>query len=105
MAFTAGNLKNVYSFSKEQIADFKMQFDAYDEDKSGTVEKHELKSVLEKCGMPTTDQQVEEMVKEFDEDNSGNLDFQEFVSMMCVCCSATLRDPSPLALWQRSAAC
>ena len=38
MAYNAGNLQNVYSFTKEQIADFKQQFDQYDEDKSGTVE-------------------------------------------------------------------
>ena len=118
-------MQNVFSFSKEQISEYKAQFDAYDEDKSGTVEKHELQSVLAKCGVAMSDQQVADMVKgastahsrppaplhpfltacpplpalplplplppplpsprppsEFDEDNSGNLDFQEFINLM-----------------------
>jgi len=116
-------VQNVFSFSKEQISEYKAQFDAYDEDKSGTVEKHELQSVLAKCGVAMSDQQVADMVKgvstahsrppaplhpfltacpplpalplplppplpsprppsEFDEDNSGNLDFQEFINLM-----------------------
>lgn len=47
-----------HSFSKEQISEYKEQFDAFDEDSSGTIEAKELKSVLEKCGQEVTDAQV-----------------------------------------------
>jgi Ca2+-binding EF-hand superfamily protein len=80
--YTVNNLKNVYNFSAEQLVEFKMQFDSYDEDKSGTVEPHELVSVLSKCGINMDIMQVNDLVREFDEDGSNNLDFQEFVSLM-----------------------
>jgi Ca2+-binding EF-hand superfamily protein len=80
--YTVDNLKSTHKFTKEQILEFKAQFDAFDEDQGGSIETSELKNVLEKCGMAVTDQQVDELIKEFDEDGSGSLDFQEFITMM-----------------------
>ena len=42
----------------------------------------ELKSVMEKCGVPMTTEAVAEIIKEFDADRDGSLNFQEFVSLM-----------------------
>ncbi len=81
-AYTVSSLKNAHSFTKEQLTDFKTQFDAFDEDGGGSIETNELKNVLEKCGMVVSDEQVQDMIKEFDEDGSGSLDFQEFITMM-----------------------
>jgi Ca2+-binding EF-hand superfamily protein len=80
--YTVESLKNTHGFPKDQLKEFKTQFDAFDEDGGGSIETSELKNVLEKCGMTVTDDQVNDMIKEFDEDNSGSLDFQEFVAMM-----------------------
>lgn len=71
-----------HSFTKEQVAEFKAQFDAFDEDGGGTIENAELKAVLQKCGMAVSDAQVNEMIKEFDTDGDGVLDFGEFLMMM-----------------------
>ena len=84
MAFAVPNLSNVYNFTREQITDFKQQFDAYDQDGNGTVDLAEVKMVLEKCGVPMPEAQIAELIKEFDADGSGDLNFQEFVSMMLV---------------------
>jgi calmodulin len=75
-------IKNAHGFTPEQVAEFKAQFDAFDEDGGGSIATSELKNVLEKCGMPVTDAQVKDMVAEFDTDGSGDLDFEEFVTMM-----------------------
>ena len=71
-----------HGFTKEQIAEYREHFNEYDEDKSGTVEAKELKSVLSKCGIEMTDGQVVDMIKEVDKDGSGNLDFDEFLMLM-----------------------
>lgn len=79
---TVANLKEKYGFNTSQLTEFKVQFDAFDEDGGGSIESKELKNVLEKCGMVVTDAQVAEMITEFDTDGSGALDFQEFITMM-----------------------
>ena len=37
---------------------------------------------MEKCGVPMTAEAVSEVIKEFDADHDGSLNFQEFISMM-----------------------
>ena len=37
---------------------------------------------MEKCGVPMTTEAVAEIIKEFDADRDGSLNFQEFVSLM-----------------------
>jgi calmodulin len=81
-AITVDSLKNAHGFTKDQLKEYKTQFDAFDEDGGGSIETNELKNVLERCGLVVTDEQVADMIKEFDEDNSGSLDFQEFITMM-----------------------
>lgn len=76
------SVKNTHGFTKDQIADFKTQFDSFDEDGGGSISTGELKNVLEKCGVQVSDSQVKDMVTEFDADGDGELDFQEFITMM-----------------------
>ena len=73
---------NKWLFSDEDLSGYRAQFDAFDEDGGGTIENNELKSVLRGCGMSVTDKQVDEMIKEFDTDGNGVLDFDEFLAMM-----------------------
>lgn len=71
-----------HSFTKEQVAEYLEHFNEFDEDGSGSIEAAELKSVLDKCGVETTDTQVQEMIKEADRDGSGSLEFEEFLLLM-----------------------
>eukprot|EP00586_Coscinodiscus_wailesii_P000931 CAMPEP_0172480746 /NCGR_PEP_ID=MMETSP1066-20121228/6151_1 /TAXON_ID=671091 /ORGANISM="Coscinodiscus wailesii, Strain CCMP2513" /LENGTH=162 /DNA_ID=CAMNT_0013242377 /DNA_START=272 /DNA_END=760 /DNA_ORIENTATION=- len=62
-------------------------FDAVDADKSGSIDKSELKALLTKLyegeGMtPPTDDEVAEYVKELDKSGDGSIDFGEFASFM-----------------------
>jgi len=50
-----------HGFTKEQIAEYRDHFNEYDEDRSGTIEAGELKSVLSKCGVEMSDAQVRDL--------------------------------------------
>lgn len=52
------------------------------QDGSGSIETAELKKVIEKCGVEVSVAQCNEMIKEADEDQSGTLEFDEFLNLM-----------------------
>ena len=82
------SLKEAYAigkelgFSDEDVTSYKSQFDACDEDDGGSISSTELKTVMRACGMSMTDAEVERLVKKFDTDGTGDLDFGEFLHMM-----------------------
>jgi len=49
---------------------------------SGTIDADELGTVLRSLGNQPTDEEVEDMIKEADEDGNGTIDFAEFIKMM-----------------------
>merc|ERR1719491_690497 len=57
----------------------KQEFDAYDEDRSGYIDATELKGLLEKLGEELSDEELEQAFRELDSDNSGEIEFFEFV--------------------------
>jgi len=57
----------------------KQEFDAYDEDRSGYIDVKELKGLLEKLGEELSDEELDQAFKELDSDNSGDIEFFEFV--------------------------
>lgn len=57
----------------------KQEFDAYDEDRSGVIERQELKGLLQKLGEELSDDDLESAFRELDTDNSGEIEFFEFV--------------------------
>lgn len=57
----------------------KQEFDAYDADKSGYIDVKELKGLLEKLGEDLSDEDLNQAFKELDSDNSGEIEFFEFV--------------------------
>lgn len=57
-------------------------FTMFDHDGDGSISADELKSVMMNIGVYSTDEDVNDMVKELDADDSGSLDFPEFVSLM-----------------------
>jgi Ca2+-binding EF-hand superfamily protein len=57
----------------------KQEFDAYDQDRSGCIDRGELKGLLEKLGEELTDEELDAAFKELDADGSGEIEFFEFV--------------------------
>ena len=57
-------------------------FNRYDDDGSGEIDAGELMEIFQSLGVSVTEQEVEAMVEEVDEDESGTIDFNEFNSMV-----------------------
>merc|ERR1712098_313522 len=57
----------------------KQEFDAYDQDRSGCIDRAELKGLLEKLGEELSDEELDAAFKELDSDGSGQIEFFEFV--------------------------
>mmetsp|Transcript_2583 Transcript_2583/g.3428 ORF Transcript_2583/g.3428 Transcript_2583/m.3428 type:complete len:150 (-) Transcript_2583:81-530(-) len=66
--------------SPEQIEEFKLAFEMFDENGQGYLTKADLKGVLEKYGLNA--KLVDEMFKEADVTGSGKIGFPEFMSLM-----------------------
>ena len=78
------NAKNYEKFglSQEEITEIKEAFDLFDTDKSGNIDKFELKEALSNLGIDNKDPTINTMLKELDKDKSGNVGFIEFLEMM-----------------------
>jgi ribosomal protein L12E/L44/L45/RPP1/RPP2 len=68
----------------EQISGFKEAFDHFDADGSGCIDAGELQTVLEEFGQQVSQEELDAMIAEVDEDNNGEIDYDEFIQMMSV---------------------
>nr|XP_034183197.1 troponin C, isoallergen Bla g 6.0101-like isoform X2 [Osmia lignaria] len=67
--------------SKDQIAQLKMGFEAFDPDKKGSITSDTVGTILGMMGMKIPTQQLLEVIAEFDPFGSGELSFQEFCGL------------------------
>nr|AVA17384.1 putative Per a 6 allergen variant [Periplaneta americana] len=65
----------------EQIQLLKKAFDAFDREKNGFISTDMVGTILEMLGHPLDDDMLEEIISEVDADGSGELEFQEFVTL------------------------
>lgn len=68
--------------SSEEIQDFKDTFALFDKDGSGTISASELGSIMRSLGQNATDDELADMISEVDIDQSGTIDFDEFLKLM-----------------------
>ncbi|KAI3384604.1 hypothetical protein SNEBB_000085 [Seison nebaliae] len=66
----------------EDIAEFQDIFDIFDKDGDGSITNDELGTVMKQLGQEATEEELKQLIGEFDEDDSGELDFQEFCLLM-----------------------
>ncbi|XP_031100602.1 calmodulin-3-like [Ipomoea triloba] len=66
----------------EAEEEFKAAFRIFDKDHNGLISPDELRQVMKNLGQRLTDKEVEEMIKEADVDNDGQIDYHEFVKVM-----------------------
>ncbi|EPS71918.1 calcium dependent protein kinase 2 [Genlisea aurea] len=70
------------SLSEEEIAGLKEMFKMIDVDSSGQITLEELKKGLEKVGANLNDSEIAHLMQAADVDNSGTIDYGEFVAAM-----------------------
>jgi calmodulin len=70
--------------NNDECADetLKAAFDTFDKDKSGKISSDELRQVMTLLGENLSDMEISEMIREADLDGDGQINYEEFVSMM-----------------------
>lgn len=70
------------NLTEEQIAEFKEAFQIFDKDGDGSITTKELGTVMRSLGQNPSDEDLQQMIAEVDQDKSGTIDFREFLGLM-----------------------
>ena len=65
----------------EEVRDIKVAFDIFDGDLSGVVDPQELKHAFQQLGFEGSNKFVYQILAELDDDQSGGIDFAEFLRL------------------------
>jgi calmodulin len=68
--------------TQQELTEFREIFNLVDLDKGGTISKDELGQLMKTLGLKPTQEELNAMVAEIDADGSGEIDFDEFVTVM-----------------------
>jgi len=71
----------VEELSKEQVEMLKKAFDMFDKDKKGSIETTVVATILRTLGQSFVESELKELILEIDVDGSGELDFDEFLTL------------------------
>jgi len=77
------DMKNHHGLSEEDLNEFREIFNLVDTDRGGSIGIEELKRLMDTLGIRTTPEELKLMVSEIDENGNGEIDFDEFVTVMC----------------------
>ena len=66
----------------EQVVEVKQAFDLFDTDGTGSIDTKELKAAMVSLGFDSKNTVVFQMIADLDEDQSGLLEFDEFLYLM-----------------------
>ena len=67
---------------EEKLAEYKEAFDMFDKDHSGGISIDEISKIMKNFGNPMSKAEIKEMIKDLDVSGDGELDFEEFVTLM-----------------------
>lgn len=71
-----------HGLSKEEISEIKEAFDLFDTDGGGSIDPKELKEAMNSLGLEARNQTIYQMITDLDADNSGAIEFKEFLDLM-----------------------
>jgi hypothetical protein len=71
-----------YGLSPEDIKEFREMFQLVDSDGGGSIGRDEVLDLMRLVGYQCTEEEVDDMISEIDEDGNMEIDFDEFVTMM-----------------------
>ncbi|KAF8859290.1 BC4, calmodulin [Acephala macrosclerotiorum] len=70
------------SKSLDTESELKAAFAVFDKDNDGVISAAELRDVMASIGENLTDAEVDEVMKEVDQDGNGSIDFEEFLQVL-----------------------
>ncbi|XP_071802568.1 allograft inflammatory factor 1-like [Asterias amurensis] len=71
-----------YEDLEERLANYKIKFMEFDQDDSGDLDVKDVTFMMEKLGQPKNLLEVKKMIAEVDTNNSGTINYNEFIEMM-----------------------
>jgi calmodulin len=71
------------TLSEEDLQEFREIFNLVDTDRGGSIGTEELARLMDTLGIRTSPEELKLMVSEIDENGNGEIDFDEFVQVMC----------------------
>jgi len=71
-----------YGLSPVEVEQLKKEFQLFDLNKNGRVSTKELGTILAKLGHETTKAELEMLIKSEDKDDSGFMEFDEFINLV-----------------------
>merc|ERR1712178_453357 len=74
--------KKEVMISDEDMAQFKEAFELFDTDKSGFIGAMELQFCMRALGFEPTGDEIKEMLEKTDQDDNGQVEFNEFVDLV-----------------------
>ncbi|KAF9946597.1 phospholipid scramblase 1 [Mortierella alpina] len=69
------------SLTATEISDLRESYDTFDRNNDGTINRRELHALLHTVGHKVNAVGLENLLKEFDVDQSGTISFEEFVEL------------------------
>uniref|UniRef100_A0A8D9B5A2 Troponin C, isoform 1 n=1 Tax=Cacopsylla melanoneura TaxID=428564 RepID=A0A8D9B5A2_9HEMI len=69
------------ALSKDQMSMLTRAFEAFDTDKTGAIGTDIVGTIMEMMGKPQSDEALQQIIAEVDEDGSGLLEFNEFCTL------------------------
>ena len=77
------HLAQMGTYPQDETAKAKIVFDSFDTDGNGTIDSRELKAAFIKIGLEgLTDTEILEILRDFDKNDNGVLDFFEFFELL-----------------------
>ena len=70
------------NLTQDQVEHFREVFAVFDADGSGAIDHSELGSCLRSLGQNLSEEELKEFIMSVDEDQSGTIDFEEFLGMI-----------------------
>jgi hypothetical protein len=72
----------IHHFTESEVVAMKEVFRSFDADNSGAISTDELYAVMKECGQEVSMEECVAIVKDVDYDNNGEIDFDEFMTLM-----------------------
>ena len=73
---------NDHNFNEHQIGLFREIFSEFDKDGDGTLDTKYVGTIMRSLGQSPTESELRDIIVEVDADNSGYMDFSEFLTVM-----------------------
>lgn len=72
----------VEPITEKKISELREAFEIFDRDQDGYITIKELADIMRNLGNPPTEGEIQDMINEVDIDGNGNINFQEYISLM-----------------------